>query len=173
MNYEHKVATIASWYEALASDGYETSTCTPRKIDLPILQSDSCSMNLRDSQGCVGVVGSPSILCKDDSGSGVLYSTPVGYYELIGILSDFQSCAASSFHSEPTQNDLNLPVYTKVNNYLEWILYQTKDACFCNKIWWRKWWLSISYWINVCQDLSLFKCLFISMLFQVDSQSTW
>lgn len=134
MNYEHKVATIASWYEALASDGYETSTCTPRKIDLPILQSDSCSMNLRDSQGCVGVVGSPSILCKDDSGSGVLYSTPVGYYELIGILSDFQSCAASSFHSEPTQNDLNLPVYTKVNNYLEWILYQTKDACFCNKI---------------------------------------
>lgn len=134
MNYEHKVATIASWYEALTSDGYETSTCQPRKIDLPVLRSESCTMNLRDSQGCIGVVGSPSILCKDDSGSGILYGTPAGYYELIGILSDFQSCAASSFHSEPTRSDLNLPVYTKVNNYLEWILYQTKDACYCNKI---------------------------------------
>lgn len=134
MNYEHKVATIASWYEGLTSDGYETSTCQPRKIDLPIIQSESCTGSLQSSQGCVGVVGSPSVLCKDDGGSGVLYSSPAGYYELIGILSDFQSCEAASLRKEPKQEDLNLPMFTKINSYLDWILYQTKDSCYCNKI---------------------------------------
>lgn len=134
MNYERRVATIASWYEGLTSDGYETSTCQPRKIDLPIVQSESCTGNLQSSQGCVGVVGSPSVLCKDDAGSGVLYSTSAGYYEIIGILSDSQSCGAASLHSKPSQEDMNLPMYTKVNSYLDWILFHTKDACFCNKI---------------------------------------
>lgn len=134
MNYERRVATIASWYEGLTSDGYETSTCQPRKIDLPIVQSESCSGNIQNSQGCVGVVGSPSVLCKDDAGSGVLYSTSAGYYELIGILSDSQSCGAASLHSKPTREDMNLPMYTKVNSYLDWIIFHTKDACFCNKI---------------------------------------
>lgn len=133
-NYERKVATIASWYEGLTSDGYETSTCQPRKVDLPVAESQSCSKPVQGSQGCMGVVGSSSILCKDDAGSGVLYSTSLGYYELIGILSDFQSCAASSLHTEPTQEDSDLPIFTKVNSYLDWIIYNTKGSCYCNKI---------------------------------------
>lgn len=134
INYEHKVATIASWYEGLTPNGYETSTCQPRKIDLPIAEHESCQKATQESQGCVGVVGSSNILCRDDAGSGILYSTSLGYYELIGILSDYQSCAASSLHTKPKENDLILPIYTKVNSYLEWILFQTKDACYCNKI---------------------------------------
>lgn len=134
MNYERKVATIASWYEGLTSDELETSTCQPRKIDLPIVQSESCSGSLQESQGCIGVVGSPSVLCKDDAGSGVLYSTSAGYYELVGILSDNQSCGAASLHRKPTKEDLNVPMFTKVNSYLDWILFHTKDACYCNKI---------------------------------------
>lgn len=41
-----------------------TSTCQPRKLDLPIVQSESCTTPLLESQGCVGVRGSYSVLCR-------------------------------------------------------------------------------------------------------------
>lgn len=64
MNYEHQVATVAAWYEGVTADNQSTSTCQPRKIDLPIQSSSSCSQPLLDSQGCIGVVGSYSVLCR-------------------------------------------------------------------------------------------------------------
>lgn len=62
MNYEHQVATVAAWYEGVTADNQSTSTCAPRKIDLPILSS--CTQPLIESQGCIGVVGSHSVLCR-------------------------------------------------------------------------------------------------------------
>lgn len=132
MSYERQVATIASWIEGLSSDEYALTSCQPRKIDLPVMPTAACSGFLIESQGCVGVVGARSSLCKDDAGSAVLYSNPTGYYELIGILSDKQSCRAAD--QPATSSDFNLPMYTKVSSFLNWILYNTKDACYCNKI---------------------------------------
>lgn len=133
--YSHQVATIASWINGLASDNQTLFTCQPRKIELPILDSRSCTGNLLESQGCAGIAGNPSVLCKSDAGAGVLYSSPTGYYELVGILSDKQDChVASSSDYTATDDDYNLPMFTKVNKYLNWILYHTKDGCYCNKL---------------------------------------
>lgn len=72
---------------------------------------------------------------QDDAGSAVLHETSVGYYELIGILSDQQSCHLASLPNEPPDAyDYYLPMYTKLNNYIDWILFHTKDSCYCNKI---------------------------------------
>lgn len=64
MNYEHQVATVAAWYEGVTADNQSTSTCAPRKIDLPIIPPTSCTQPLIESQGCIGVVGSHSVLCR-------------------------------------------------------------------------------------------------------------
>lgn len=72
---------------------------------------------------------------QDDAGSAVLYGTPSGYYELIGVLSDQQSCHLASLPNEPPDTyDYYLPMFTKIQSHIDWILYQTKDACYCNKI---------------------------------------
>lgn len=129
------MATIASWINGISADEQPLFSCNPRKIELPILDGGTCTGNLLESQGCVGVVGNPSVLCKSDAGSAVLYASSVGYYELAGILSDKQSChIATSPEYKADDEDYNLPMFTKVNNYLSWILYHTKDGCYCNKI---------------------------------------
>lgn len=75
------------------------------------------------------------LLMQDDAGSAVLYGTPSGYYELIGVLSDQQSCHQASLPNEPPDTyDYYLPMFTKIQSHIDWILYQTKDACYCNKI---------------------------------------
>lgn len=51
MNYERKVATIASWYEGVTANGYETSTCQPRRVDLPVAEHESCTKATQESQG--------------------------------------------------------------------------------------------------------------------------
>lgn len=150
-SYDHKVATIASWILDEAGNSSSHFTCQPRKIELPIIQTIECSRNLIESQGCVGVIGSRNVICKvialliqkisfnwgfclvfqDDAGSAVLYSTAAGYYELIGILSDRQTCRKSETF---TASDYELPMYTKVDSFMNWILANTKDACYCNKI---------------------------------------
>lgn len=63
-NYDHKVATIAAWLEGLTADNQSTSTCQPRKLDLPVIPRDACTVPLEDSQSCVGVRGSASALCR-------------------------------------------------------------------------------------------------------------
>lgn len=64
MSYDRLVATIASWIGGLSSDNNALTSCHPRKIDLPILHTEACSGALIESQGCVGVVGARSTLCK-------------------------------------------------------------------------------------------------------------
>lgn len=59
-----QVSTIASWIDYLSPDSLKYKTCEPRKVGLPILSSKSCTNYLFESQGCVGVIGLPSVLCK-------------------------------------------------------------------------------------------------------------
>lgn len=56
--------TITSWIQGIASDNITLTTCLPRKIGLPLLESQSCSEKILNSQGCVGVVGASNVLCK-------------------------------------------------------------------------------------------------------------
>lgn len=51
---------------------------------------------------------------------------------MIGILSDRQTCRKSE--TSFTTSDYELPMYTKVDSFINWILENTKDACYCNKI---------------------------------------
>lgn len=75
MSYERQVATIASWVEGLSSDNYPLTSCQPRKIELPVMRTEACSGSLIDSQGCVGVVGARSTLCKVHDNPHPEYST--------------------------------------------------------------------------------------------------
>lgn len=63
-SYERQVSTIASWIEGLSSDNYAHTSCQPRKIELPVMRTEACTGFLIESQGCVGVVGARSTLCK-------------------------------------------------------------------------------------------------------------
>lgn len=67
------MATIAAWLEGLTADNQSTSTCQPRKLELPIIPKGGCTVPLHDSQNCVGVRGSPSPLCRVRS-NYLLYS---------------------------------------------------------------------------------------------------
>lgn len=149
-NYENRLSTIVSYAVGSANENDDLSTCKPRKIDLPIMESGFCTRIVDASQGCVGVIGTPSVLCKveifhfhsfrilnfyhfnrqDDVGSAIMFNRDPGYYELIGILSDQQSCNANS--KNPSVRDP--AIYTKISSLQEWILDNTKDSCYCRKI---------------------------------------
>lgn len=77
---------------------------------------------------------------QSDVGTGVLYRSQNGYYELVGVLGDKQSCQSSIASRETNNNNSNnsnydyyLPMFTRINSYINWILENTRDGCYCNK----------------------------------------
>lgn len=60
-----QVATAVGW-----SDKDSKVTCRPRKIGLPVLDREECLGTapsphvLTIDKGCIGVIGSPSMICK-------------------------------------------------------------------------------------------------------------
>lgn len=64
--YEHKVSVVATWIkegEKKIAQNVSRTSCFPRKVGLPILDVSTCSESAPKTQGCLGVVGAPSVLC--------------------------------------------------------------------------------------------------------------
>ncbi|XP_011878408.1 PREDICTED: vitamin K-dependent protein C-like [Vollenhovia emeryi] len=125
--YLGQVGTLVGWTKH--KDNIGNQTCRPRKLGLPILGYKECAKSginpttLNDDYGCIGVVGTNSLVCGNDVGSSVQYRSYGGIYDLIGIIPSVNEC-----------NDTPRPtVFTRVGPRLDWILQHTKDACYCTK----------------------------------------
>lgn len=66
--YLGQVGTLVGWPKH--KDNNDNQTCRPRKIGLPILDNNQCiksgvdPTHLNDDYGCIGLVGTNSLVCK-------------------------------------------------------------------------------------------------------------
>ncbi|XP_076621859.1 vitamin K-dependent protein C [Colletes latitarsis] len=127
--YLGQVGTLAGWTVSKTEDSHNNQTCRPRKLGLPILGYNECirsglnPTNFHNDSGCAGVLGGSSIVCENDVGSSVQYRSYAGVYDLVGIISDINECGTVPAVS----------IFTRVGPHLNWLLQQTKDACYCTK----------------------------------------
>ncbi|KAL6262147.1 hypothetical protein P5V15_007244 [Pogonomyrmex californicus] len=125
--YLGQVGTLVGW--STYKDMGDVRACRPRKLGLPILGYNECiksgidPIRLNNNYGCVGIVGTNSLICADDLGSPLQYRSYSGIYDLIGIIPSINKCDDTP---RPT-------VFTRVGPHLDWILQHTKDACYCTK----------------------------------------
>ncbi|KYQ53177.1 Ovochymase-2, partial [Trachymyrmex zeteki] len=91
--YLGQVGTLVGWTKH--KDQADNAACRPRKLGLPILGQKECiksginAMNLHDDYGCIGIVGTNSLVCENDVGSSVQYRSYSGIYDLIVIFYNF------------------------------------------------------------------------------------
>ncbi|XP_033333961.2 vitamin K-dependent protein C [Megalopta genalis] len=127
--YLGQVGTLVGWTVSKTEDKSNNETCRPRKLGLPILGHNECiksginPMNFHKDSGCAGILGGSSIVCENDVGFSIQYRSYTGIYDLVGIISDVNKCG----------NTPAVSIYTRVGPHLNWILQQTKDACYCPK----------------------------------------
>ncbi|KAF5273095.1 hypothetical protein FQR65_LT04837 [Abscondita terminalis] len=58
-----------------------------------------------------------------DQGGPVMYRSYGGVYEIIGIVNALNDCGDTPA----------VAMYTTINEHLQWITENTKDACYCFK----------------------------------------
>ncbi|KAL6422457.1 hypothetical protein ACFW04_010629 [Cataglyphis niger] len=127
--YLGQVGTLSGWTISKSEDNIDTWTCRPRKLGLPILGYNECIKsginltNFNDDYGCIGVVGTSSLVCENDIGFSVQYRSYAGVYDLIGIIPSINKC----------DNVIRPTIFTRIGPRLDWILQHTKDACYCTK----------------------------------------
>lgn len=143
--YANHVSTVASWLKGrlLGQNNRTTlsdTSCLARKVGLPILDVTTCSESAVRTQGCLGVIGAPSLLCGGDAGAGVMVRTRRrDTHVLLGVLSDQQYCesrrgdALVAWDQLQSFHGLSLPMYTRVAVHLGWIVRNTRDACYCGR----------------------------------------
>ncbi|KYN28215.1 Transmembrane protease serine 9, partial [Trachymyrmex cornetzi] len=91
--YLGQVGTLVGWTKHKDQD--DNAACRPRKLGLPILGQKECiksginAINLHDDYGCIGIVGTNSLVCENDVGSSVQYRSYAGIYDLIVIFYNF------------------------------------------------------------------------------------
>ncbi|KAH1022856.1 venom protease [Dendroctonus ponderosae] len=123
--YVGEVATAAGW-GTLKEDG--KPSCVLQEVDVPVLSNEDCRKTnysakmISDNMLCAGYpkVGQKDS-CQGDSGGPLVVQRDDKRYELIGIVSWGNGCARPGYPG----------VYTRVTRYLDWILENTKDGCFC------------------------------------------
>ncbi|MBS4096388.1 MAG: serine protease [Sulfuricella sp.] len=91
-----------------------TDTPEPREIDLPVVDSGTCSSSLgaplTGNMLCAGYRSQPYDTCLGDSGGPLMARNPQSSdWNQVGIVSWGETCAT------------NYGIYTKVGNYLDWI----------------------------------------------------
>ncbi|XP_043470214.1 vitamin K-dependent protein C-like [Leptopilina heterotoma] len=125
--YTNQVGTVSGWTVSTTLEESNNRTCRPRKMGLPIMGNNECIKSginftrFHDDSGCIGIVGGNSIICNNDAGTSVLYKSYFQTYDIIGIFSDVNECNGAP----------RAGVYTRIGPHLDWILQQTKDACYC------------------------------------------
>ncbi|GJQ69478.1 hypothetical protein Trydic_g6585 [Trypoxylus dichotomus] len=118
-------ATATGW-GTLKEDG--KPSCILQKVDVPVISNEECRMTnytskmISDNMMCAGYPKTgQKDSCQGDSGGPLIAARPNNQYELIGIVSWGNGCARPGYPG----------VYTRVTRYLDWILQNSRDGCFC------------------------------------------
>ncbi|SPP76064.1 venom protease [Drosophila guanche] len=122
-------ATATGW-GTLKEDG--KPSCLLQEVEVPVLDNEECVAQTNYTQkmitknmmcsGYPGVGGRDS--CQGDSGGPLVRMRPDDKrFEQIGIVSWGNGCARPNYPG----------VYTRVTKYLDWIVENSRDGCFCDE----------------------------------------
>ncbi|KAJ3650333.1 hypothetical protein Zmor_022028 [Zophobas morio] len=117
---------VATGWGTLKEDG--KPSCILQEVDVPVLSNEECrntnysAKMISDNMLCAGypAVGKKDS-CQGDSGGPLVTQRKDKRYELIGVVSWGNGCARPGYPG----------VYTRVTRYLDWILQNSADGCFC------------------------------------------
>lgn len=122
--YDGENATIVGWGK-LALNGNTADVLQSALV--PLIPRTICKENrsyqsseITENMMCAEVDESHVDACQGDSGAPMVWQNKKMFTQ-IGIVSWGQGCATEGYPG----------VYTDVGKYLEWILKNTKDSCYC------------------------------------------
>lgn len=119
---------IATGWGTLKEDG--KPSCLLQEVEVPVLDNENCVAQTNYTQKmitknmmCAGYPGKGERdSCQGDSGGPLVRLRPDDKrYEQIGIVSWGNGCARPNYPG----------VYTRVTKYLDWIVENSRDGCFC------------------------------------------
>ncbi|XP_028137703.1 venom protease-like [Diabrotica virgifera virgifera] len=120
------VTAIASGWGTLKEEG--KPTCILQKVEVPVITNEDCRKTnysasmISDNMMCAGYPQSgKKDSCQGDSGGPLITKKADSKYELIGVVSWGNGCARPGYPG----------VYTRITRYLDWILENSQDGCFC------------------------------------------
>ncbi|XP_037718071.1 venom protease [Drosophila subpulchrella] len=121
---------IATGWGTLKEDG--KPSCLLQEVEVPVLDNDECVAQTNYTQKMITknmmCSGYPGVgmrdSCQGDSGGPLVRLRPDDKrFEQIGIVSWGNGCARPNYPG----------VYTRVTKYLDWIVENSRDGCFCDE----------------------------------------
>ncbi|KAL6422449.1 hypothetical protein ACFW04_010628 [Cataglyphis niger] len=119
------INAIASGWGTLKEDG--KPSCLLQEVEVPVMSLQECRNTsysprmISDNMLCAGYLEGKKDSCQGDSGGPLVTEREDKKYELIGVVSWGNGCARPGYPG----------VYTRVTRYMDWILKNSKDGCFC------------------------------------------
>ncbi|XP_035723564.1 trypsin-1-like isoform X2 [Vespa mandarinia] len=117
---------IAAGWGTLKEEG--KPSCLLQEVEVPVMSLQDCRNTsysprmISDNMLCAGYPDGMKDSCQGDSGGPLITEREDKRYEIIGIVSWGNGCARPGYPG----------VYTRITNYLDWILNNSKDGCFCD-----------------------------------------
>ncbi|XP_043470175.1 venom protease-like isoform X1 [Leptopilina heterotoma] len=120
------IQAMASGWGTLHEEG--KPSCLLQKVEIPVMSLQDCRNTsysprmISDNMLCAGYPQGLKDSCQGDSGGPLIAEREDKKYEIIGVVSWGNGCARPGYPG----------VYTRVTRYLDWILENTKESCFCD-----------------------------------------
>ncbi|KAK7865540.1 hypothetical protein R5R35_010084 [Gryllus longicercus] len=118
-------ATASGW-GTLREDG--KPSCTLQAVQVPVMSNEDCRATkynekmISDNMLCAGYPEGMKDSCQGDSGGPLATQREDNRFEQIGVVSWGNGCARPGYPG----------VYTRITRYLDWILANSKEGCFCS-----------------------------------------
>ncbi|XP_066999945.1 trypsin-1 [Anabrus simplex] len=119
------VKAVATGWGTLHEDG--KPSCVLREVEVPVMSNEDCKNTkynekmISDNMLCAGYPEGTKDSCQGDSGGPLTRERDDKRYELIGVVSWGNGCARPGYPG----------VYTRVTRYLDWIMENSREGCFC------------------------------------------
>nr|NP_001299069.1 uncharacterized protein LOC106122582 precursor [Papilio xuthus]BAM17909.1 oviductin [Papilio xuthus] len=131
LSYSGYNATVAGW--GTTEEGGSVSNVL-REVTVPIISNSECRMTnykerITENMLCAGIDDGGKDACQGDSGGPLhIFNNNTNTWQIAGVVSWGEGCARPKTPG----------VYSRVNRYLTWIKSNTKDACYCEEKYTKK-----------------------------------
>ncbi|KAK9302898.1 hypothetical protein QLX08_005239 [Tetragonisca angustula] len=118
---------IASGWGTLHEEG--KPSCLLQEVEVPVMSLQDCRNTsysprmISDNMMCAGYLDGQKDSCQGDSGGPLIAEREDKKYELIGVVSWGNGCARAGYPG----------VYTRVTRYIDWMVYHSREGCFCEQ----------------------------------------